>query len=306
MGVRKSEPYAAPGETVHLQMLWEDGRAELPPHVETFFGFWCVNPPGDSYAGCLTTVPSIEPVFAFDVTEFDVDIPLDSLRTSSNAENARPSGSAFVFYAVCAGELVVADLEEGIDDPGELVPKCVDDEGEQVSAEDFVVGYSQIFIYEGLRNQNPIITGLVQGETEVEIDCIDEACDEPFATPELTGCQDGVLCLEACEDDGDAFLCTSTPIEVIFDPKSVEKDEVAADFGSDLEESIWVSYFVDQGSLSPELKLINDAAEGLFDHYSTNLYPPKEPGPVRVWAVVRDNRGGTAWLRAPGYIKARD
>lgn len=305
LAVRKSAPYAAPGETVHLQMLWEDGRAELPPRVETFFGFWCLNPPGNSYAGCLSALPSIAPTFAFDVNEFDVQIPEDSLRPS-DVPDARPSGSAFVFYAVCAGKLKVADLDEGIDDPAELVPKCLDEAGEQVGADDFMVGYSQIFIFDELRNQNPIITGLVQGEDKVEVDCIDEECDEPFAIPELTGCQDGVLCLEACGDDGDAYLCPAVPVEVVFDAASVEKDDLAADFGSDLEESIWVSYFVDRGSLSPELKLINDATEGLFDHYSTNLYPPKETGPVRVWAVVRDNRGGTAWLRAPGYIKAND
>jgi len=25
-----------------------------------------------------------------------------------------------------------------------------------------------------------------------------------------------------------------------------------------------------------------------------------------VWAVVRDNRGGTAWLRVPGFVKPRE
>lgn len=305
LGVRKSSPYAAPGETVHLKMLWEDGRAELPPQVETFFGFWCLNPPGNSYAGCLTMLPNVEPSFAFNVNEFEVRIPEEAL-VPSPVPDARASGSAFVFYAVCAGTLEVADLDKGISDPEELVPRCLDEDGEQVGADDFMIGYSQIFIYEELRNENPVITGLRQGEFEIEVDCIDEECDAPFAVPELTDCQEGILCLETCEEDGDPVLCDAKSIEVIFDPASVEKDEVAADFGSDLQESIWVSYYIDRGSLSPELKLINDSTHGLFDHYSTNLYPPEEPGPVRVWAVVRDNRGGTTWLRAPGYVKARD
>lgn len=306
MGVLKSAPYAHPGETVHLQMLWEDGRPELPKHVETFFGFWCLNPPSNSYTQCFTTEPSIEPSFEFDVTEFDVHIPEDSL-IESDVPDARPSGSAFVFYGVCAGEFEVPDLEGDVDDPEEIVPKCVDENGEQVGAEDFVIGYSQIFIYEELRNNNPILLGLKHDDQELSVDCIDADCDEPYGVPDIDGCEEGVLCLEACEDDSiDPFMCPHESVEVIVDEASVEPDEVAADFGSEQEESIWVHYFVDRGAVGSEVKLINDALAGFQESFASNIYAPMEPGPVRVWAVVRDNRGGTAWLRAPGFVEPRD
>jgi len=306
MGVRKSAPYAHPGETVHLQMLWEDGRAELPDEVEIFFGFWCLNPPGNSYVGCLTTEPSIEPTFEFGVTEFDVEIPEDSL-LESDVPDARPAGSAFVFYGVCAGEFQVPDLDEEGLEPEDLVPQCVDENGEQVDADDFVIGYSQIFIYDELRNENPILRGLKQGDEELTVDCIDAACDEPYAVPDLEGCEDGVLCLEACKDDDvSPFDCPHVSIEAMVDEESVEDDAIAADFGTKQEESIWVHYFVDRGAIGSELKLINDAVAGFQKDFSTTLYSPEEPGPVRVWAVVRDNRGGTAWLRVPGFVKPRE
>ncbi len=306
LGVRKSAPYAHPGETVHLQMRWEDGRPQLPENVETFFGFWCVNPPGNSYARCLTAEPSIEPQFEFGVTEFDVTIPEDSLLESS-VPNARPSGSAFVFYGVCAGEFQLPDLEDDDLEPEDLIPQCVDENGEQVGAEDFVIGYSQIFIYDELRNNNPILRGLKQGDTELRVDCIDEACDEPYEVPDLQGCEEGVLCLEACEDDEvSPFNCPHKSIEAMVNEESVEADDVAADFGTEQEESIWVHYFVDRGAIGSELKLINDAVEGFQSDFSTTIYSPEEPGPVRVWVVVRDNRGGTAWLRAPGFVKPRE
>jgi|SRR6187551_298496 hypothetical protein len=305
MGVRKSAPYARPGETVHLQMLWEDGRPELPDQVETFFGFWCLNPPANSYAACLTTEPSVEPSFDFGVTEFDVEIPEDSVIAHPDIEGSIPSGMAFVFYGVCAGKMEVPELSGDVE-PEDLVPRCVDAAGEQLGADDFVIGYSQIFIYDELRNANPILTGLKQDGEELEVDCINEECEEQFVVPDLDGCQEGVLCLEACEDDGDVALCPSTPVEVIVDPASAEVDEVAKSFGTDQEESIWVSYFIDRGGVNSEVKLVNDAVQGFQSSFETNLYAPAEPGPVRVWAVVRDNRGGTAWLRAPGYVKEKD
>jgi hypothetical protein len=306
LGVRKSAPYARPGESVHLQMLLEDGREVPPAELRTFFGFWCVNPAGDSFAQCLTSAPSVEPVFEFDVTEFDVEIPKDALRENESVPGARPSGTAFVFYGVCAGELEVPSID--LDDPDleTFAPKCLNSEGEQVGAEDFVVGYSQIFVFEELRNKNPIITGIMQGEMELRADCIDGECSSSFEVPELDDCEEGVLCFEACEDDADPFSCPSKSVAVVVDPASVEVDSVAEDFGSEQDESIWVHYFIDRGTVNPELKLINDAVEGLQSDYSTLIYSPLEAGPVRVWAVVRDSRGGTAWVRVPGYVKARD
>src|SRR5690606_9223307 len=84
MGVSKSAPYARPGETVDLHMLWEDGRSELPDKVESFFGFWCVNPPGNTYSQCLTAPPSVNPpVFVSNQSNFQITIPEASLRPSS-------------------------------------------------------------------------------------------------------------------------------------------------------------------------------------------------------------------------------
>ncbi len=306
VGVRKSAPYAQPGETVHLQMLWEDGREELPEQVETFFGFWCLNPPGNSYSQCLAVLPTTEPVFEFNQSEFELTIPEDSLRANPNLPDAPESGSAFVFYGVCAGKFRVPQLDGSVSDPEDLVPACVDEDGKEVGPEDFVIGYSQIYVYEELRNENPQVLALKQGDDEIKLDCIDADCDAPFPVPDLEGCEEGVICLEACEDDGDPILCKGKSIEVVVDESSAEADELASFFGSELEESLWVSYFVDRGGIAPELKLINESGKGWIDDHSTEIFPPKEPGPIRVWAAVRDNRGGISWLRAPGYVKEKD
>lgn len=309
MAVSKTAPYAKPGETVDLQMLWEDGRAELPDKVESFFGFWCVNPPGNTYSECLTTPPSVNPpVFVANQNNFQITIPEDALRPSPYGPNLPDSGTAFVYYGICAGTLDLSGLSAPAasgEDLGEAYfPKCLDDAGNELGPDDFIIGYSTIFIYEDLRNENPLLTGFRVGGEEVSVDCLDSSCDEPFETPALSACESGVACLKACPDDADPVTCPMISLEALIDPASAEADELAAiSYGTEVEESIWVSYFSDRGRISPEVKLVNDGTVGWQSNFSTGIYAPSEPGPLRLWAVVRDNRGGVAWLRVPAFVE---
>src|SRR5690606_31053103 len=174
----------------------------------------------------------------------------------------------------------------------------------ELGPEDFVVGYSTILIYEDLRNENPIITGFEIDGERVTVDCIDEECDAPFDVPDLDGCQDGVACLDVCKDDGEIGLCPGTEMTVIVDRDSAERDSFAQlAYGAQLDESLWVSYFVDRGNVGAPLRLVNDATEGWQSDYGSTVLSPKDPGPLRIWAAVRDNRGGVSWTRIPAYVK---
>jgi hypothetical protein len=185
-----------------------------------------------------------------------------------------------------------------------LIPRCLDEDGNDVGPDDFLIGYSTVLVYEDLRNQNPILEAFVFDGQEMELDCIDLDCDGPFELPQLDGCEPGVFCIEACEEDSDIELCPAIEVSALVSPQSAEEDELAeVAYGTQLQESIWVSYFVDRGLISPPLKLVNDAEAGFQSDYSTRIYAPKDPGPLRIWAAVRDNRGGVAWLRLPGYVK---
>lgn len=310
LGVRKSAPFAHPGESVTLQLRWEDGRAEPPGEVATFFGFWCLNPPGDSYAQCLTSgQPSTPPQVFFDEETVTVQIPEDALRDQQPELNLPPYGTAFVFFAVCAGKLDVGVLDSTDNFEGvvgqDLLPRCVDEDGTELGAKDFIVGYSRILIYEELRNNNPIVTGFEVEGRAVDIDCIDEKCQEPLAVPELDDCVEGGLCIDTCDDDGE-FTCPEVRLGAVVDEQSAEPDELAfRSFGTELEESLWVSYFVDRGAISSPLKLINDSRLGWQADFATGFFAPKDAGPLRVWAVVRDSRGGAAWVRVAGYVRER-
>lgn len=324
LGLKKSAPYARPGEEVDLHLFWEDSGQKKPRPVERFIGFWCVNPAGGTFSDCLNEKPSVIPQFVFNEDTTKITIPEDSVRPSLTDPRLPPSGQAFVFYGVCAGRLSLdgksplSDSSWGGAPPESTetfeeqwegletmqMPTCLDEAGEPLGSEHFIMGYSVIQIYEKLRNAHPRITGFELGGKKVAVDCLDEECvGRPFALPELSACEPGVACLDSCEDDGKS-TCPRVPFRAVVDRKSAEKDAVAYEaYGTDVEESIWISYFVDRGMLEADVRLVNDSERGWIDDYRGQLFAPREKGPLRIWAVVRDNRGGVSWARVPAYVR---
>jgi hypothetical protein len=314
LGLRKSAPYAKPGEKVTVSLLWEDTKGAAPRPVERFIGFWCVNPPGDLYSQCLTGNIARTPLTALNQDTLTLEVPKDAIRLQTSDPTAPPYGIAYVFYAVCAGKFGTVGVEgtggaggassapSGVTFSG--LPTCYTAEGEVAGADDFVMGYSSIFVYEDFRNKNPIIQGFEVGGKRVDVDCIDDECvGKPSATPALDGCAPGVACIEACKDDG-AETCPAVTLKPLLDTSIAEQDEVSkVAYNEVLTEGIWVSYYTDRGAVGAEVRLVNDATTGWNKNYETKFYAPKKKGPMRVWATVRDNRGGISWVRVPVYVK---
>jgi hypothetical protein len=241
-----------------------------------------------------------------------------------------PSGVAYAFFGLCAGTVEpvqdwIARLRSGEAKTfAEALPRCLDEDGKPLGGNDYVVGYSAVYSYADFANHNPIITGFeVAGQT-VTPNCIGSDFDAPVPAapscfvetnngfvyspfelpdPEPTGCTEGVACIDACPEDGDAS-CPEISIKPLVDHASAELDGVAsATFGRENEESLWINYFADRGTLKADVKLLNDAVTGWNGEYQDQLYAPKETGPMRIWAVVHDNRGGVSWVRVPAFVR---
>ena len=54
LGVKKDKPYAQPGDTVKLNLLWNDAQGRDDSEIQRMFVGGCVNPPGDLYYGCFS------------------------------------------------------------------------------------------------------------------------------------------------------------------------------------------------------------------------------------------------------------
>lgn len=300
--VQKDRPYARPGEDVTLRMLWHDG-SETPRPVQRLWLSGCFNPPADQYSGCFSSFAGVSPdpgngavppgVTVGQGDEFSFKLPDDIIdsRPLSPDPNQPAFGVSFVFFAACAGSLEFG----GATTQAGFPVRCVGEDGSFLGGNDFVAGYSQIFAYSELRNENPIITGFEFNGAAVTPDCIDAQC-LGLETPVPDCGVSPELCVSACEKDGDA-KCPEVVFRPTVDKASAEPDAIAVRAGRNFQEQVWVTYYAERGSVSSGARLVNDAVLGFNEDYATKLRAPKATGPLRLWAAVRDNRGGASWAR---------
>lgn len=329
LAVQKDRPYAAPGEQVALQILWHDPARDADPSLPPPTIGWiaaCNNPDGDLYELCFqqfaaafiggedlsdrVLIPEPGASEANDRFSFTVPRDIISSRPPPTSDDQVPYGLSYVFFAVCSGALA-------IDPSGSFPLVCYTDDDAsggftsgdtRLGSEDFVVGYSSIFSYSAIDNQNPIVSGIdFNGVTLVSEDssdvpegalalpardlCIGAACSTP--TPDDLGAScPAPLTLAAC--DG----CDGVPLKPAIDPLSAELDEVATRLsGSELGEQMWLNYYSSRGEVDDEVRLLNDATTGWSDNFDSEFATGVEPGVGYVWAVAHDNRGGAEWLR---------
>jgi hypothetical protein len=328
LAVQKDRPYAAPGDEVTLTMLWADGSEDSGRPVEVAWLTGCINPLGDLYAGCFATggIP-----MRTDGERVSFTIPPDIITSRPPPPDPKqpPYGLSYVFFAVCAGTLEFG----GADFP----LRCVDVAGELLGSSDFVAGYSAIYVYDDFGNENPIVRGLSLDGRPLPSGCVDPGsaaaaesddlgallgraahaagppnadeppavCDEHF--PLDPGDEpDCSLPNAPCLPPLPPGLFTRPSLEVRPEVyrSSIEADEISkAAYDRDYEEQMWVNYYTTRGGMLSDVRLLNDATTGFNDDFETLFFPPAEPGPVTLWAVVHDNRGGVSWARGTLWVQ---
>lgn len=294
LGVHKDRPYAAPGESVTMRLVYHDGSPEAPRDLSLLW-LTCVNPPGDLYWGCFEQFAALAeageaPTIAVGDT-LTFDVPEDIVTSRPPPAPGNPQyGVGVAFFAICAGELGFEVLDER-----SLPLVCRGPTGEPRGPDDFVAGYTMLYSFAGgFENENPIVTGFRIGGVDVEPDCIDAECVEAESVPpDCDADSTDARCLPVCAGD-----CPELEVRPIVDPASAERDEVSAHyFGRDVWEQMWINYYVEGGTLTKSERLLSDPQTGWYDDYGAKFTPPSEAGPVRIWAVVHDNRGGASFVR---------
>jgi len=313
--VQKSEPYGKAGAIEHLTMLWDDPRGSVSPADITWFA-GCNNPDGDLYYNCfkqLSTAPALTSdcdveFKSFGGNDFCFKIP-DSIITShapSKDPTREPYGVSYVFFAACNGTLGPAPA-------GQQFPAaCFDKTGKQLGSDDFVAGYTAIYSYAGYDNLNPVIQGVsFNGQELTRINqggpCVDPDpqnpapgqqldCQSPAPKPTIAcdSTEKAIPCIPACPGDGDSS-CPEYAIKPVLphSPTVNQEDDPV----SGLKEQMWIRYYADGGKLKSQVRLLNDATTGWNSDYGTTFRAPKKKGPMHIWAVVQDNRGGASWVR---------
>lgn len=310
LGVKKDKPYAQPGDEVHLELLAHDAKGRTD--IQYAFIGGCVNPPGDLYYGCFAQYGELLaqgrlPEVSYTDT-FDLTLPSDIISSRRDVEPGQPRyGLAIVFFAACAGQLSF-DMNAASDEgSGGLPLLCLDDDERPLGSDDFVVGYSSIYSFEGVGNRNPSFVVDEEGKgrflvagKEVVADCLGGDCQNQ-APAEVDCDAEPERCVPACEDDGEPE-CPGIEIAPRIE-QLVERDDVSSDlFGTEVTEQMWVNYYVDRGGIS-EVRLLNDTNSGWNAKYRAELRAPKDKTPFLVWAVAHDNRGGMEFSRVTLGVK---
>jgi hypothetical protein len=308
LAVRADPASGVPGERVRLEMLRADakreaGEPERAVEVAWFGG--CHAPPSRQFFDCYPLLTQIsrllEPrvldtpmdrfppgIFATG-EQFEFEVPADVLerspRIDSDPIHFAPS---YLFFAACAGRLVPRP------ELTDRVPlSCVSpDSGEPVGKDDFVIGFSTLFSFEGASNENPVLESLRFGGSVVpELACSTDADCQGAATDfsESLGCSRSGRCAPVvlpCGGDD----CERTPIAALVGGDSAEPLP-----GEDRAEVIWVNYYANAGQLGVASRLAHDRTSGWIADYGTRWKPPPVAGEITIWATVHDQRGGAAW-----------
>ncbi|MEI9948980.1 MAG: hypothetical protein WDO74_08345 [Pseudomonadota bacterium] len=312
LAVQKDKPYAQPGETVNLTLLWQDASRFAGRKVSVSWSPPCFDPPGDLYYACFSDpnlFAGMVPQDPNDPEHASFEVPLDIISRRpppADGSNNPAYGISYVFFALCAGELTLLPASG---QTSSFPIGCRDAAGKLLGADDFVAGYTSVYSFEGISNHNPVIQGFEFRGTPVPDSCVNEDClalagSAPAIDFECDDSQQSddpqpsARCVPTCADDGDSS-CTGYPLRPTIDKndtKNQDQDDVSVKLlGHPVGEQMWIDYYTEAGGFKSPVRLLNDATSGWNDDYGTEFYAPKAPGLVRIWAVAHDNRGGMSW-----------
>jgi hypothetical protein len=301
-----------PGDEISLKLLYWDGKAATGARrdIEICFST-CFNPLGDLYYNCYTQLPSsprcvvagaaadasasapfldassggdagVSPGETDHVASYSLKIRDDIVSSRPPPANGAPYGLAYVLFTVCAGRVGPRTPAN----PNDLPLGCFDELGNALGADDFVPGFSSVYVYGDRRNLNPVINDLSLFANCSGSDCSLKGSAEPNAmnVREVPSCPSGDCTID---------------LKVDVDRNSAEVDIGSFGLhGEQLQEQLWVAFYATRGDFTKPLRLVNDASSGWNDDNATGFKVPAEVGPVRLWAIVHDNRGGVAWMEA--------
>ena len=285
LAIRADKPYAAPGDTVSMEVLAFDARSTRPAPMRTFWvPVVCPDPPGDAYYACYpgfgaALSPGVDISGSLvEGTHFSFQVPDDLITAHPVPASGAPYGVVVVFAMACAGH--VQYVQRGSDTVPPRPPLgCFDEKGAELGPDDSVFAYAQVFSFAGRTNSNPVLDHLTFAGAPVD----------PGEGITLAPC---------------AGKCAGTSLDVVVPSSSQEPDPGDLDLnGAALKEEVWVDYYATSGSFGNATSLLYDAHLGKMPSTAVKLQAPSRAGAGTLFAVVRDNRGGVSWLSVPMHVQ---
>lgn len=317
-------PYAKPGSQVTVRVLAYDGRTSKPePMAISWLAEPCENPEDDAYYACFQQFaaqasrdggapadggapmrPGLDGGSLFTTgSSFSFTVPSDAVTGHPPQTGAMvPYGLMFLFNAACAGHLQLLPLDPSNQNPQAVPIGCFDAQGNQLGPDDWVLGYTRVYAYDTLTNENPAID-------YVDVDGQKLALTQGDAPQiyEAPACDSGAGCLAMSPcTSSDANQC-QVKIGPVVPSSSWEANPEQTDVnGNPLHEELWADFYTSLGQVQYSARLLYDPSTGSIggpDTTDNNFQPPSTPGDGYIWIVVHDNRSGAAWVTIPVSIR---
>jgi hypothetical protein len=306
MASKSSEPYAAPGDNVNLEVLAYDGRPQKDEPMKIYWlPFTCENPANDAYYGCFASIfggsalasdggavsgdagssanlgALLQPgrdLSAFLPTgpKYSVSMPADAISAHPAVQGSTaPYGLVIVFNMACAGHVQL--LARDSNNPQQVPIGCFDQNGTQLSPDNYVFGYTRVYAYAsdgGVTNTNPVLTDVTLSGKVIDT-------------------QAGITV-----DAG-----TTTDVDTDVPLSDWELTNESDTNGNPIHETIYASYFVTLGKIDDEVRLLYDAEQGKVSPSNTKFEAPSTAQDGFIWVIVHDNRDGATWVQIPVHVQ---
>lgn len=322
LAVRVDTPYAKPGTKPALDMLLVDeSKRKTPPKVVWIHG--CTNPKGDLYYECYPQLGERlaqaygGQTHAIDAdvdglvtigTKTTADVPADAITSRPpSPDGTFPQARVFVFFVACTGTVQYAPNDATARANG-LPLRCIDEAGNDLGADDFVYGYTPIFVFDQLTNAHPIARGATIGGAPASL----TSCGAGGAGGAAGACAPGYGCsngrclpvVAKCTSSNHSD-CPHLDFKPLVDPASAEIDEIATILDKhETRESVWIEFAATNGRFETGARVINDPNTGWTDDFAGQFEAfDAEPGESQLYAIVRDNRGGQTWITTSVLVR---
>jgi hypothetical protein len=211
-------------------------------------------------------------------------MPSDAVTGHTTVAGTRvPYGMGIVFNIACAGHIEALPLDPTSDNPVQIPLGCFDTNGNQLSPDNYVIGYVRVYAFDTVTNANPVID---------HVDLNGQAVDlaQGFTVGHCSG----------------SGSCPTLKIGPVVPASSQEPNPEQIDSkGNVLKEEIWADFYSTFGSFSSAARLLYDPRTGSVggpDKSNNEFSPPSTPGDGSVFIVVHDDRGGASWAVVPVHV----
>jgi hypothetical protein len=310
---RADKPYAKPGDTVKVDVLAYDGRPDKSRPMQLY---WipavCTNPPNDLYYLCpaqmlsdlckkhpevcksggagggaagAPRLPTGIDLTPYLVTgpSFSFGIPADVVSSHPIVQGApAPYGLVIAFNVACAGHVEFTATSPDDLRKQQIPLGCFDENHVQLGPSEYVIGFTRIYAYDTLTNQNPPITNATFQGNPVD--------------------PSGGVTVDHCDARHRAD-CPEQKIGVTVPDEAWEPNPGDSSNGGNAHEEIWADYYVTIGDWKYDARLLFDTKAGRLVDVDNSLYAPDTPGEGAVFIVVHDNRNGANWTSFPLHVK---